>query len=198
MPKAERLSVKTYEEYFRDKVTRLTSEKGVFMAKCDWPQYAPLYASGIHATYMQNAVFFYLTRSDVLAQAISRYIATTVNYFHSPEGKTDALKEDVPFSYDGIFEHLNHLVRMQSDWERFFACEGILAHRIAYEEIDADPAAVIRRVATALGMSLDNVKVDTDYKVVRTEQNERLRDAFVTEHRQRVASADWGIQLSKP
>lgn len=188
---ASKLSEKTYEAYFRMKVESLTSDNGVFAVKCDWPQYAPIYAAGLHYAYLKKAKFFYLTRSDILGQAISRYIATETNYFHSVNENADALNKKVPFSYEGIREHLDYLVKMQSDWERFFACEGISPHRLHYESIAANPARVIRRIGRVMGMKIAEPKTETEYKVVRTEQNVRLRGEFMDEHRQRIESLGW-------
>jgi trehalose 2-sulfotransferase len=188
---AGHLQTRTYEAYFRKKVAKLTSAGGLFAVKCDWAQYAPIYVSGLHATYMQDAAFFYLTRSDILGQAISRHIATETNYFHSVNDNVDALDREVPFSYAKILGHLEHLVKMQSDWERFFACEGIAPVRLVYEDIARDPAQVIRRIADVLGVPLENPQTETDYKVVRTKQNDRLRAAFQQEHRRRMRETDW-------
>jgi trehalose 2-sulfotransferase len=188
---AARLSDPTYEAYFRHKVESLSRPGGLFAVKCDWPQYAPVYATGMHARYLAGATFFYLTRQDVLAQAISRYVGTQSGHLHSPDGKAGALRDGVAFSYTGIRDHLDRLVRMQSDWERFFASEGITPHRLTYEALSADPAGTVRQIAQALGSDIDMPQVDTAYKVVRTGLNDELRAAFEAEHRRRIAAAHW-------
>lgn len=188
---AEKLNQKTYETYFRHKVEQLTSKSGYFGLKCDWPQYAPIYVSGLHAHYLRDAEFFYLTRSDILAQAISRYVATESNYFHSVNELPEGGKIEVDFDYDKIRSHLEHLIKMQSDWEQFFACEGLKVNRITYEELAKDPAKTVRDISSILGYSVDDVVVETEFKVVSTDLNDRLREQFVAEHRQRVAQFSW-------
>jgi len=188
---AEKLDDKTYEAYFRKKVEHLTSKNGLFGVKCDWPQYAPIYVSGLHAHYLRDAEFFYLTRSDILAQAISRYVATESNYFHSVNELPEGGKIEVGFDYDKIRHHMEHLIRMQSDWERLFASEGLKVHRISYEELASDPKKILNEVSSVLGQKIDKAVVDTDFKVVRTELNEKLREQYVKEHRRRLAAVEW-------
>ncbi|MBJ3774391.1 Stf0 family sulfotransferase [Acuticoccus mangrovi] len=182
---AEKLKGKSYEGYFREKVQRLT-ENGYFSVKLDWPQFVPLYFSSVFATYLNNANFVYLTRSDILAQAISRYVATVTGYFHTTnEGGVQ--EGVVPFDYEGIRKHLDYLVTMQGDWERFFASEGLLPVRITYEEVATNPTEAFAKIAQAIGAPVpENVVTKTEFGVTRTSENERLRKAFVAEHRQRM------------
>lgn len=185
---AAKLSKQTHEAWLRKKIETLTSPRGTFCVKCDWAQYAPLYATGLHAHYMRNATFFYLTRQDVLGQAISRYIATQRNLFHTPDGEGETPVQNVAFSYPDIRTHLERIIRMQSDWERFFASEGIVPHRIAYEDLASSPGKIVRELGEVLGITLEDPQVETTYKVTRTDRNEEMRAAYIRQHRNRLAA----------
>ena len=174
----------------------MSSDNGVFSVKCDWPQFLPDYLSGVFATCFPNAQFVYLTRSDILAQAISRYVATVTKYFHTDNRENaEALKKEVPFDYDEISEHMEWLIAMQSDWERFFASEGISPLRLPYEEISEAPADVLHKIAGLIDVDLPkDLVLETEFKVIRTGQNERLRQQFVEEHHRRLEGSRWTLQ----
>lgn len=177
---------KSFEDYVLARIATLRV-KDVFGAKTDWLQFAPLYYFGAYERYFRNAHYIYLTREDVLAQAISRYIATETGYFHSVNKHLENTKSvEVEFDFDKLWRHAEHLIEMQSAWERFFATEGISPLRLTYEELEADPADVLRRISDFVGVALpDPVVVDTDYKKVRNERHEKMKAFAVEEARRR-------------
>lgn len=179
-PLLEQAGVKTYDQYIRHVVDTRTHE-GVFCVKADWQQYTPVYYFGAHQHYFAGASFLYLTRGDILMQAISRYVASETRYFHSTNVKTaHTLKDDVPFDFDRISKHLQTLVGMQSAWEWFFASEGIRPLRITYEELEKDPKEIVRRISAHTGIALKGPpKDDSEFTVVRNERNDMLREKFV-------------------
>ena len=178
---------KTYEAYFRQKMTRFSAGFDTFGVKCGWNQFAPVYATGMYSHYLRDAHFVYLTRADLLAQAISLYIATEAQYFHTIDDLQKDKLAEVEFDFDKISVHLERLIAMQGDWERFFSMEGLQVLRITYEEVAADPAEVFARICRPLGIESARIAVATAYKVVRTELNEVLRAQYVAENRRRVA-----------
>ena len=180
---------KSFEDYVLARIATFRV-KDVFGAKADWLQFAPLYHFGAYERYFRNASYIYLTREDVLAQAISRYIATETGYFHSVNKHLEDTKSvEVEFDFDKLWRHAEHLIEMQSAWERFFATEGISPLRLTYEEVEADPADVLRRISDFVGVALpDPIVVDTDYKKVRNERHEKMKTRAVEEaHRRRLA-----------
>lgn len=177
---------KSFEDYVRARMQTFTT-KDIFGAKVDWLQFAPLYHFGAYENYFKDATYIYLTRSDILAQAISRYIGTQTGYFHSVNKDKESTRSDeVAFDFDDLWRHVEHLIDMQSAWEYFFATEGINPLRLTYEEIDADPTSVLRRISDFVGVALpDPIVIDTEYKKVRNERNEKMKAMAVEEARRR-------------
>ncbi|HEY1707263.1 MAG TPA: Stf0 family sulfotransferase [Rhizomicrobium sp.] len=186
--------LKTYDAYVR-KIIQSRSQGNIFAAKCDWPQFVPLYYFGSYDAYFRQARFVYLTRGDLLMQAISRYIGTATGYFHSTnKDKAHTLDQEVAMDFDAITQHLTHLVNMQSAWETFFSTEGISPLRLRYEELEADPVLTIRRIADFIGRPVTgDVITQTEHEKVRNERNEKLRDAYVNAARMRRNQASQGL-----
>lgn len=177
---------RTYEDYVLSRISQFKLGN-VFGAKLDWLQFAPLYYFGAFDRYFPNARMIYLTRGDILAQAISRYIATETGYFHSVnKNKEETRDAEVPLDFGLLWRHVEHLLEMQAAWERFFVTEGIAPLRLTYEAIEANPEAVLRRVAAFVETPLrEPVMVETEYKKVRNERHERMKIAAIAEARRR-------------
>ena len=106
--------ITTYDDYIR-KIIELRTKDGIFTAKVDWLQYIPIYYFGMHDHYFKSAQFIFLTRSDILMQAISRYIATETGYSHSINvEKAHTAGSDISFDFAKITQHIEHLIYMQS------------------------------------------------------------------------------------
>lgn len=180
-------SITSYEEYFR-RMVRARSRNDIFCVKCDWPQFAPLYFSGVYQHYLRDAHFVYLTRKNVLEQAVSRFIGTETGYFHSTnESKKKTLADEVSFSADGITSHLEHLLRMQYQWEYFFAESGISPLRIFYEDLDQNPGHVLEKTAAFVSVQLPaEIYLDNEYERVRNDRNAKLADEYKRVTRGRV------------
>ncbi|MBJ3776703.1 Stf0 family sulfotransferase [Acuticoccus mangrovi] len=182
---AAKIKRKSYEEYFRNKVQQRTENRN-FTVKLGWPQFAPIYYSGVFSFYLRDATYIYLTREDIISQAISRYIANETGYFHTPD-KGDSQNDLVHFDYNGIRKHLEFLVEMQGDWERFFASEGLSPVRITYEQVASNPTAAFAKIAEAAGSPMpETIITQTEFGVTRTSKNAHLREAFIEEHRRRM------------
>lgn len=194
---AQEAGAKTYEDYVRARIASVRM-KNVFGAKVDWLQFAPLYYFGAYEHYFLDAKYIYLTRGNILAQGVSRYIATETGYFHSVNKHLENTKSaEVPLDFDKLWRHVEHLIEMQAAWERFFATEGIQPLRLTYEMVESDPAAVLKQISDFVGVELpDPVIVDTDYKKVRNERHEKMMQQAIEEaQRRRKAQA---LRLFEP
>jgi len=179
--------IQDYDGYVR-RVIQANTREGIFAVKLGWLQFVPIYYFGYFDAYFRSAKLIYLTRGDLLGQAISRYLGSETGYFHTPLNKAEAhtLQQDVPMDFDKITEHLDYLVNVQAAWEQFFSTEGLTPLRVRYEELSADPAAVLGKIADYVGRPLQgDTKLETEFKKVRNERNERLREAYVAESRRR-------------
>jgi len=186
---------KIYDDYVRHKIFRAGGKSGSVAFKVDWPQFVPLYYLGAWRRYFTSSHFIYLTREDILLQAISRYVGEATGIFHSPQlqdGKQ--LPADVPFDFAKIESHVRLLVDMMSAWERFFAFEGVTPLRFTYENIVLDTEGCLKAIAAATGKTLSlPANLSNEFQPVATPVNQALRDAFVAEYRRRQqsAAAEW-------
>jgi len=176
----------TYEDYVSSKISR--DRKGGSVAfKLDWAQFVPLYYLGAWPRYFVKSHFIYLTRENMLLQAISRYVGDATGIFHSPhlaEGKS--LPADVAFDFDKITEHLRYLINMMSAWEMFFAAEGVTPIRLTYEQIVEELPLALGAVAKATGRELPQpLMLSNEFKPISTDINQRLKNAFIEEYRRR-------------
>ncbi|MBC2776034.1 Stf0 family sulfotransferase [Parasphingopyxis marina] len=187
----EKRKLETVEQWVAERIANL-STGGIYGFKADWPQFVPIYYLGGYDYFFRDAAFVYLTRNDVMAQAISRYISTETGYFHSVQADlAHTVEKDIELDFDKLQGHLDRIVDMQGDWERFFAHEGISPLRISYEEIDADAGAVVRKIGSYAGLQLpEDLKLETDYRKVSTERNDRIRTMAIAEAKVRRTGAN--------
>lgn len=184
------LQPRNYEDFVLKRISQSVI-RGVFGTKVDWLQFAHLYYFGAFDHLFRDAQFVYLTREDVLAQAVSRYVASETGYYHSVNTQFEATRADeVPFDFEKLNRHVEHLIDMQGAWERFFVNEGVRPLRLTYEELEADPADATRRIASFVGARLaEPPALESAYARVRNERHERLTALALAEARRRRLEA---------
>lgn len=97
---------------------------------------------------LPDSRFVSLQRRDLLGQAISLHRAQSTQKF------TSWSEERAAPVYDGtrIRALLSELALRRERWEIYFARNGINPLRVDYEELEADPAGVVRRIAQHAGL----------------------------------------------
>lgn len=170
--------VKSYGGYIGALVERYASDSH-YAVKADWTQFRPVYHFGAYARYFKQARYIYLTRSDILAQAVSRYIMEATGYGDTTQTLAPGKLESVDFNYDKICDQIRHLQAVATAWETFFAVERIEPLRITYEALVADPEATLQRIAAHIDADLpDPLVTETEYRRVTTPLNQALCDTF--------------------
>ncbi|MEM7673176.1 MAG: Stf0 family sulfotransferase [Verrucomicrobiota bacterium] len=176
---------KKYDEYIRNIITDFSRNR-VFGVKLDWIQFAPVYYLGAYRHYFQDNRFVYLTRSNLVKQAISGHIAAESGYYHSFYDNEDAVL-NVAYDFDKIDKHLNHLLEMMRAWESFFAYEGITPLRITYEAIQEKPAEVMRQLFRFCEMDdQSEIMTKTSVERVCSRLNEDFYMRFVKESEYKI------------
>jgi LPS sulfotransferase NodH len=139
-----------------------TTPNGVFGTKVMWgyfadlqerlaeiPQLAPLDDAARLTGVLGDVRFIHVSRPDHVAQAISMWRAVQTRAWRA---ETDDACEPV-YSYAGI----DHLVRMldahDEAWSAWFAEHEVEPLRLTYDELAADPPAVLRRTLEFLGVA---------------------------------------------
>ena len=164
---------------------------GVAQIKCDLPQVLPFLLDPACFAILRNAALVYLTREDVLAQAISRYRGFQAGVWHA--GKEGAGKEaepagkaaEAPYDFHGISDQLAFIANMMQGYERLFGALGLKPLRITYEGMTADTPGTLARIAALLGESLppDLDLAAGGFAPVSGRNNSDLRDRFLTDAR---------------
>jgi LPS sulfotransferase NodH len=126
---------------------------GVAQIKCDLPQILPFLLDRDCFEILRQARVVYLTRGDLLGQAISRYRSSLSGVAHV-RGAQDTAPVEVPYDFAGIAGHLERLARMMVSYERTFALLGIRPLRITYEQIVADPGRIVHEIAKKVGVDI--------------------------------------------
>lgn len=135
-----------------------STDNGVFGLKTTYHDFLPLLRSRTVARLLGDVRFVYLTRRDLLEQAISEYIAEQSGIWHRdadgrPYGSSKVKEtEEVGYDETAILGIVDRLVAMQHSWERFFVLYGIEPLRISYEELCSDAGGCVARVAGFLGV----------------------------------------------
>lgn len=144
-------------EYVHTLRRELSSPNGVFAVKTAFNDLAPSLEGGVVSQLLGDTRFVYLTREDLIGQAISSYRAEESRIWHREQSGAlyrpfDEIKPDPPFDEQRILRRLDEFVRMQQLWERSFALHGIEPLRVTYEEVVADATEVVSRIAFHVGV----------------------------------------------
>jgi LPS sulfotransferase NodH len=138
----------TLSSYVKSAIQTSQDVEGVFVLKGDLYQFLPLFSRGWLHAGMRKIRFVYVTREDVLMQAISLFRAIRGGAWSSEQRG----EREVVFDRDGILDQFEYLLRMMNRWEMLFSLLGIHPLRMTYEQISRDPAGVVRKIASFLGM----------------------------------------------
>lgn len=163
---------------------------GLSQIKCDLPQILPFLLDRDCFRLLRNARFVYLTREDILGQAISRYRGFQAGVWHSntEAGRSGAV---APYDYDGINKQVKFILEMMSAYERAFAVLALRPLRITFEQLSADPGEVLKRVAALMntelppGLSLE----DGGYRRVSDSNNDDLRMKYLADSQELLGFA---------
>lgn len=133
--------------------------------------------------------FYYLTREDIVLQAISLAKTAQTEVFHSAHSSTeDIARADSAYRYDGkeISHWLDHLFDQERKCERFFAQKAITPRRLVYEDITAAGAAeTTRRILRDLKhghRAAQVVDLESDHRKIGSDRNTEFAERFRREH----------------
>jgi LPS sulfotransferase NodH/SAM-dependent methyltransferase len=158
--------VQSVSEYL-EKLAKLTrTPNGVFGLKVDLAHASSLLRSGLFFDPGWNWKYIFLTRRDLLRQAISYYTAMRTGLWSS----ISASDRSANYDQQLITEYMLTLSNFMSRWECIFRLFDIEPTRIQYEEIEADPTAVLRQCfdALAIGSDLTRLPIVSDYSKQRS------------------------------
>ncbi|THD35560.1 MAG: hypothetical protein E7773_10620 [Sphingomonas sp.] len=135
------------------------------------------------ATRLPNLSFVHIRRDDLLGQAISFARAAQTARFVSDQAERRAA------GYDrrAIDSALITLARGQARWEIWFARHGIAPLRVSYEQVIADPADTVARIAALVGV--EGARIDLA-QVTAQRMSDDTSDEWRHRYRADAPSAD--------
>jgi Uncharacterized protein conserved in bacteria len=129
-----------------------TSPNGQFGVKMHWHQFTVALKLDLES-FFHDAKFVYMSRTDLLAQAVSHAIAQQTGVWHSGQKAVGK----ATFSMEAIDNSIQFLLQERSRWERFFAVTGVQPFRILYEDLLRDTDGEMRRLCTFLDVQWSGV-----------------------------------------
>lgn len=144
----------TREELLDAIYAHSATDNGVAIIKGDFNQCLPFIYDGLFQRHFDMVKFAMLTRQDVLAQAISRFIGFQTKSWSSLQ---KAETTEVTYDQDGVDKQLEFLLRMEASWKRFLGAHGIKYQAFTYEDLNKDLA---RRVVMIGRMLKEDVQVE--------------------------------------
>jgi len=158
-----------------DAILRIgTTLNGVYAVKLFASQFADVSRRIRWMDLLPALHFVYLSRDDLLGQAISWTRALQIEQYRSTQRATG----DAIYDGDLIRSRLMAIVRERSQWDAFFARTGIQPLRITYERFLEDRSGHVGRIADLVGVEnpvIDERRIDLAMQ----------RDAVTEEWRQR-------------
>jgi LPS sulfotransferase NodH len=101
--------------------------------------------------------FFYLTRKNFVAQAISLFVAQETGLFHlTNQENPEMLAQRPEISYDGekIMSWCGHILQQEYGFQKWIAERNLHVVPIIYEEMVENIKAVIEKIADHIGEKL--------------------------------------------
>jgi trehalose 2-sulfotransferase len=163
-----------------DAILRMgATPNGVYAVKLFASQFATFSRRVRWIDLLPSLHFVYLSRDDLLGQAISWARALQTSRYRS----TQPAKRGAVYDADLIRSQLTTIVRERAQWEAFFARTGIMPLRITYERLLENRSGHVDLVAGLVGV--ENPVVDErriDLVIQRDTVTEEWRQRFRLEN----------------
>lgn len=163
-----------------------TTEKGLFASKIMWPHRNDLARhlgisrkeSKLFSVVFPNAIWLFVRRRDLFAQAVSFWRAKVSSQWH--DWGSERQSEPPPYDFDGIDACYRELAAHESLWEDFFVQSATAHTEIVYEEITLDYPAYLTGRFEAAGLCKHVV-----YSFPEAARLRRQSDAASEQYRER-------------
>jgi LPS sulfotransferase NodH len=170
---------------FFDYLTRgFATPNGAFGAKLLYDQFEPLFSVEAVREFVSGCRLVWLVRGDVVAQAVSAYIAAKTGEWTSHvEDENRAGGEDrraaIEYDFAAIDAHVKRLTRQNALWLEFFSANAKEFLIVRYEDLVADPEHECNRIRAFCGLDAAEFSLaDASFKTQRTELNDRLAEQY--------------------
>lgn len=177
--RARRAGLTSLAQYVRQVIRISATPNGVFGTKVGAGQLLYLTREGIIPSILRDPVFVYVTRRDILAQAVSLAIARQTGRWAStlPGNGTEPT-----YDPEMVIANLRWISESQALFEYYFTLHRLRPLRFCYEDLEASVDEPVARIAAALGLPAVRVAPDRiEMRRQRTALNEAFKARFLAE-----------------
>jgi LPS sulfotransferase NodH len=162
---------------FADIVDSVSSNNGIYGIKVFSNQFdVTMRARWLES--LDEPLFVYLERRDILSQAISFVKAIQTGSYISSEPENGRLRYDAKL----IATNLARIADSGARWRRYFARNGINPVWLVYEEMIEDPSRAVARIAQALDIEFPTLHPEgVSLAIQRDWLTDEWRDRFLKE-----------------
>lgn len=155
-------------QYF-DLLRRNQVTNDVFGMKTSFYDINFLLERGIVGELLSPVKFIYMTRHNVIQQAISSYRARNSNMWHIYKNQSISFEQPViEYNELEILSHVESRLKERLQWENFFTLYSINPLRITYEDVLENPQKVLQKIAHfVIG---EDIIIDIDLTMADTEK----------------------------
>ncbi len=157
-----------FNELMKALVSSHTTENGVFSAKSGFHTLAPLFLLKEFPNNIRTWKIIFVKRRDVLSQAISCYKLNLNRQAASwQESKMNIVDEN--YDFNEISRQMRNIGRSRyitSMMLKSYDCDYL---EIFYEDLNADPEAILRSISQFVGVKLGEIDLETRFEIQRDE-----------------------------
>lgn len=179
---------RTPDEYIQNVLKVLQTDNGASGLKTSWFQFDKFRQDIEDPSIFRKFKYIYLTRKDIVAQAVSLYLATESSVFHTNKTHTsETIKklEELQYNFEKINFWHRHILAQENGWESFFGNE-ILPLRITYEEIEKDVISTGKQIAAYLCVNdkrIDEMKYCSKFNKIGDLRNIQWTQRYLSDNK---------------
>jgi LPS sulfotransferase NodH len=165
----------SFDEYMSCMIQNFSSPNNVFGMKFLFDQFEPLMDLQAIKKVLQRCKFIWLVRRDVVAQAVSMYIAKRTNHWSS-HTEDKSKRKSVEYNEEKIAFFVKYLSNLNFKWTEFLSVNQAEYLEIIYEELLVDTNKICRDIC-----NFCEVKIDREFfleKATVKKQGDDLNQKF--------------------
>lgn len=178
---ATALQVDNLSDYWL-KLLQNKGRGGVFGIKASYFHLMPLIETGLDELLFQNNKIILLQRKNIVKQAISLYLATQSNIFHTNIEHSDEkwkVLNQLEYSDEGIRSWLEHIYQQEQGWSKYLKHKEYLS--LSYEDILINPKNCVTKALNYLSIEFvdNNICGESIFKKLGNDKNRQFYDNFL-------------------
>jgi len=176
------LQVNNFYDFWVSLIKRKSCETG-FGVKASFFQFEPLIETGLDELLFKNRKIILLQRKNIIKQAISLYLATQSNIFHTNiEHSKDkwAVLETIEYSNKDIQNWVKHIYNQELGWKKYLTNKSYLS--LWYEDILNSPQDCVINTLSFLNLkpNEEDVNIKSIFKKLRNAKNQEFYEIFLS------------------